>query len=113
MKTDVTKVAGAFLIGGLAGAAIAFLYAPKSGRETRRDISKAARRIQKNSAELVEDTIESISDFADEVKEKVTDIIEQGTELSDRARKEIVTTFEQSQKAVERQKKRLTDALGL
>ena len=113
MKNDATNIAAAFLLGGLVGGAIAILYAPKSGKETRKDISKAARHIKKNAADLAEETIENINEFAGDVKRKVTDIIEQGTELSDKAKKEITITLEQGQKAVERQRKRLTEALGL
>jgi len=57
-------------------AAIALLYAPKAGRETRRDISKAAKKIKRDAVELVEDTIQSIDEFAGDVKDKATDIIE-------------------------------------
>ena len=113
MKNDASKIAGAFLLGGMLGGAIALLYAPKSGRETRKDISKAALHIKKNATDLVGETIENINEFANDVKQKVTDIIEQGTELSDKAKKEITITLEQGQKAVERQRKRLTEALGL
>jgi len=42
MKDNTRKIGGAILIGGLIGAAIAFLYAPESGRETRKDITSSA-----------------------------------------------------------------------
>lgn len=113
MKNDAARIAGAFLLGGLLGGAIALLYAPKSGRETRKGISKAAHHAKKNAVELAEETIENINVFSDDVKQKVTDIIEQGTGLSDRAKKEIAATLLQGQKAVERQRKRLSHALGL
>ena len=113
MCEDNKTIAGAFLIGGLIGAAIALLYAPKSGRETRRDISKAARNIKRDAGELVEDTIQSIDEFAGEVKDKATDIIERGVELSDTAKKEVVKSFEYGQKIIEKQKKRIIEGLGL
>jgi len=113
MRDDTAKIAGAFLVGGLVGAAIALLYAPKSGSETRRDISRAARRVKRDIGDLVEDTIERVNEFVGDVKERATDIIEGGIELSEGARKEIVSTLEQGQKAMEKQKKRLIDALGL
>ena len=39
MEEDTTKIGAAILIGGMIGAAIALLYAPKSGRKTRKDMT--------------------------------------------------------------------------
>ncbi len=113
MDDDTKAVAGAFILGGLIGAGIALLYAPKSGRQTRRDISKAAKKIKRNAVELVEDTIDSIEDFAGEVKDKANDIIERGVELSDSAKKEVVKSIEYGQKMLEKQKKRIVEGLGI
>ncbi|MGD0885960.1 MAG: YtxH domain-containing protein [Thermodesulfovibrionales bacterium] len=114
MRTDdTTRIASAFLLGGLLGAGIALLYAPKSGRETRKDISKAARRVKRDAVELVEDTIESVNEFVDDVKDRTSDIIERGIELSEGAKKEIVKTFEHGQKVIEKQKRRVIEGLGL
>jgi gas vesicle protein len=113
MDKDATRIMGAFLLGGLIGATIALLYAPKSGRETRKDISKAAKRAKRGAVDLVEDITESVADFTGEVKDKAADVIERGKELSDNARKEIVATLEHGQKVLEKQRKRIVDALGL
>ncbi|MBA4349312.1 MAG: hypothetical protein C0415_04905 [Thermodesulfovibrio sp.] len=113
MKDYSVKVAGAFLVGGLIGACIAFLYAPKSGRQTRRDISKAAKRVKRDAVDLVEDTIDKVNEFAGDVKDRVSDIIDKGVELSDSAKKEIIKTLEHGQKAIEKQKKRVMEGIGL
>jgi len=113
MKDDTTKIVGSFLLGGVIGAAFALLYAPQSGRETRKDLSDAGRRIKKSAVELIDDTIEDMHDFANGLKEKAKDIIEQGADLSDKAREEIVTALDLGQKAIEKEKKRLAKALGL
>jgi gas vesicle protein len=110
---DYRKVAAAFLVGGLVGAAFALLYAPQSGRETRKDIAKKAKRIKKESVDLVEDAIDSINDFAGDMKDKVEEIIGRGRDLSDSAKKDVIRNLEQGQKAIEKQKKRIVDALGL
>jgi gas vesicle protein len=110
---DLVKVGAAFLIGGTIGAAIALLYAPQSGRETRKDIKRTARRIKNEATDLVEDTIDHIDDFVDETKDRVSEIIDRGVELSGAARKEIVKTLEQGQKALDKQKSRLMEAIGL
>jgi gas vesicle protein len=113
LDNDSKKIAGAFLLGGTIGVFVALLYAPKSGRETRKDISKAARRIKRETVDLVEDTVEGIHDFADDVKDKISEIIKKGVELSDDGKKEIIKTLEHGQKAIEKQRKRIIEALGL
>lgn len=113
MSDDTKTIAGAFLLGGLIGAGIALLYAPKSGRETRKDISKAARRVKRDAVELVEDTIQSVDEFVGTVKDQATDIIERGVELSDSAKKEVIKSLEHGQKIIEKQKKRIMEGLGI
>ena len=110
---DAVKVAAAFLIGGAIGAAVALLYAPQAGRETRKDIQRTARLIRNEAADLVEDTIERVDDFVDETKDRVSEIIGRGVELSSAAKKEIIKTLEQGQKALEKQKSRVMEAVGL
>lgn len=114
MENDnVFKVGAAFLIGGAIGATIALLYAPKSGRETRKDIKRTARRVKDEAIDLVEDTIDRVDDFVDETKDRVTELIDMGVELSGAAKKEIVKTLEHGQKALEKQKNRVMEAIGL
>jgi gas vesicle protein len=110
---DAVKVGAAFLIGGAIGAAIALLYAPQSGRETRKDIQRTARRVKNEAVDLVEDTIDRVDDFVDETKDRVTELIDRGVELSSAAKKEIVKTLDQGQKALEKQKNRVMEAIGL
>jgi gas vesicle protein len=112
-ESSYKKVAGAFLVGGAIGAVLALLYAPKSGRETRKDIVRTARKVKKETTHAVEDAIDSINDFADDVKDKVSDIIEKGKDLSDSAKKEILRNLDHSQKSIEKQRKRIVEALGL
>lgn len=71
MNKNTTKIAGAFLLGGLIGASVALLYAPKSGRETRKDISKTARRIKNKSVDLAEEMIEDVNDLTNNVKDNI------------------------------------------
>jgi gas vesicle protein len=113
MDEDYKKVALAFLIGGAVGAGIALLYAPQSGRDTRKDIVKTARRVKKETVNLVEDAVDSINDFASDVKDKVSDIIDRGKDLSEDAKKEVLRNLEQGQKVIEKQRKKVIEALGL
>ena len=110
---DIKKIAGAFLVGGLIGAGFALLYAPKSGRETRKDISRAAKRIKRDAVELVDDTVQTVHEFATDVKDRATEIIERGIELSETAKKDVLKSFEHGQKMIEKQRKRIIEGLGL
>jgi gas vesicle protein len=112
MNDNTTKIGGAILIGGLIGAAIAILYAPKSGCRTRKDIIRAARRVKNSTTELIEDAIDEVHDIVSDLKEKASDIVDQGAGLTDKARKEIIATLEQGQKTIEKQKQRFSEALG-
>jgi gas vesicle protein len=107
------RIGGAFIIGGLVGAVIALLYAPKSGKETRRDISRTVGKVKKEAAEIIGETIESVNRFARDVKERAEDIIEKGAELSEEAKKEIIDTLEEGQKTLDKQRKRIMKALGI
>lgn len=113
MEDNGKLIGGAFLLGGVAGAVIALLYAPKSGRETRKDVSRAVRRIGSDAVDLIEETIEDVNGFASDLKEKASDIVEQGADLSGRAWKELVSTLEDGQRSLEKRRKSLKRALGI
>jgi len=111
MNQDATKICGAFLIGGLIGAGIALLAAPKSGRKTRLEIFRAARRTRNNAAALIEETIDDVNGLIDDLKAKAADIANQGADLTDKAKREIMASLEDGQHALEKQKHKFSDAL--
>jgi gas vesicle protein len=113
MDDNRKMIGGAFLLGGVAGAVIALLYAPRSGKETRRDLSRSVRRVSNDAVDLIEETIEEVNGLASDLKEKASDIMEQGTDLSGKAWKEIVSTLEHGRRSIKKRKKRLRKALGI
>ncbi|NPU83836.1 MAG: YtxH domain-containing protein [Syntrophaceae bacterium] len=58
------------LVGGIIGAVLGILYAPKSGKETREDISKSAEELCYKSKEKYEWAIQKIEKLVDEGKDK-------------------------------------------
>jgi len=113
MRDDARTIGGIFVVGGVIGAVVALLYAPKSGKNTRKDISRTVRRVKNNTVDLIEETIEDVNEFAGDLKEAAADLLEHGAEMSSKARKELVSKIEHGQRAIEKQRRKLSEALGL
>ncbi|MDR0956477.1 MAG: YtxH domain-containing protein [Endomicrobium sp.] len=60
-----------FILGGLIGAVFGILYAPKSGKETRRNIKNLGEEIVNTISELNEDVVGSNRKIFEERKEEV------------------------------------------
>jgi gas vesicle protein len=73
-----------FVLGALAGAAIALLYAPAPGDETRRKLAERARDGRERAERLARDGRE----FFDRQRETIASAVERGREAFDEARKE-------------------------
>lgn len=69
----------AFLLGAAAGAAVALLYAPASGAETRKKLKDKAREGR-----------DKVEEFVDRHREDITSAVERGRETFDQVRKEFV-----------------------
>jgi gas vesicle protein len=80
----------AFVLGGLIGAALGILYAPKSGKETRKDIKKF-------SGEVAN----TVSDLSDDFKEAGRKVYEEGRERILSGKDKINEAFEAGKKAFE------------
>jgi len=61
------KVAAAFLFGAVVGGVIALLYAPKSGKETRKDISDEINNYVKKAGEAKNQIIEKAKRFSNDM----------------------------------------------
>lgn len=75
-NTDLKTVAVAALIGGLAGAAVGLMFAPKSGKELRQGIYKKA----DGAIERVEDIT---FQHAGALKHQGTDLVSKGKQLAE------------------------------
>jgi gas vesicle protein len=69
-----SRAVGWFLIGGMAGACAALMWAPASGKRTR---ERLARRIR--------DTKETVSDLTDDLADTSREIVETAGRIGDRA----------------------------
>jgi len=61
------KVAAAFLLGAVVGGVLALLYAPKSGKETRQDISDEINNYMKKAGDAKSKIIEKAKKFSNDM----------------------------------------------
>jgi gas vesicle protein len=74
-KSAVGTAVSFLLIGLGAGALVALLLAPKTGKQLRRDIRRK-----------YDDARDAMEDFADEARERVNDVMERGSDFVETAR---------------------------
>ena len=80
-RNDLKHAAGFLFAGATVGAAIALLYAPRSGVRTRKDITKFARKTVDRLDDLQEDIRDKVMDWVDEMTQVVTDGVDRGKKL--------------------------------
>jgi gas vesicle protein len=85
---------GDFILGALIGAGVALLFAPKSGRETRREIKRGARKAQQKVRTVAEEVTDQVVDTFEGARARVEEQIES-------ARSAIVAKKEQVGRAME------------
>jgi gas vesicle protein len=76
-----TQVAGLFLTGAAVGAALALVFAPKTGVQTRRDIRRFSKKTMDQLDNLQSDVREQVSDRYEQVMEvfdNMKDYVEDG-----------------------------------
>lgn len=85
-----------FLAGASVGAGLALLVAPKTGKELREKI-----------ADLTDDAVVKIKDYASEAQSKITASIEDGKELLKEKKSIIASAIEAGKDAMEREKEKI------
>lgn len=82
--SSVGSVLIAFTVGAIAGAAVALLYAPASGEETRRKLAEKAR----EARDRAQDVAREGREFYERNKENLASAVERGRQAFEQARKE-------------------------
>ncbi|MEI6206962.1 MAG: YtxH domain-containing protein [Desulfuromonadales bacterium] len=97
MSEERGVCAGTVLVSFLAGAAIgsvlALLYAPKSGREMRENI-----------ADITEDAVDKIKEYAKEAQEKIKTAIEDGKETIVEKKSILASAIEAGREAMQKER---------
>jgi len=105
---------GALLVlaGAILGAGAALLIAPQSGRETRRDIARYARKTSRKLEGVAGEVAERVADMADAVEEKAEELLDKGKDLSKESREAVITALNEGQERLARQRDRLAKLLA-
>jgi gas vesicle protein len=96
-----------FFIGGLVGAGVALLMAPRAGEETREKIKGLAVNLRGKAEDVIEDVKSKAEGYIEEVKTKATSAVEKGKELLEEKKSIISTAIEAGKEAYEKEKEKL------
>ncbi len=86
-----------FVAGAAVGAGMALLYAPKSGREMRDTI-----------ADLTEDAVDKIKEYAKDAQDKLKTVIEEGRETVVEKKSILASAIEAGKEAMQKEKERFS-----
>ena len=100
------------LVGAILGAGAALLFAPQSGRKTRKDISRFARKTGKMVEGVAGEVVGSVAGMVDAVEEKAEELLEKGKDLSKESREAVLDALNEGQERLGRQRDRLVKLLG-
>ena len=109
-----SAMVGALMLvaGGIIGAGVALLFAPQSGKRTRRDICRIAKKTKHRAEEAVENFTDSLSNMVETVGDKASDLLDQGKDLAHDAKKEVLRAIEDSQEKLEKQRAKLAKMIS-
>ncbi|MBW6504864.1 YtxH domain-containing protein [bacterium] len=109
---DVMVGAMLVLVGAIIGAGAALLLAPQSGRKTRRDISRYARKTGRMVEGVAGEVVGSVAGMAEAVEEKAEEVLGKGKDLTRESLEAVVEALNEGQQRLGRQRDRLAKLLG-
>lgn len=105
---DALKFAG----GGIVGAGVALLLAPRTGKATRREIVRFARNTGGEADRAARDLAATVADVAATVEKKASGLVHEGRAMTREARRELLAAMEKGQERLDRQRHRLARMIG-
>lgn len=88
-ESNASGILIALFSGIVIGGVLGILFAPKSGKETRKDIADKSVEIYEKSKENVESMLEKSKEFVDKSKEKIDEAVKSMSSKVDEAKKKI------------------------
>ena len=80
---------GSFVAGLAIGAALALLFAPKTGDETRRDLARRARRVGDQAQDFVSEVTDSVTERLNDARASVSERIDSAREAVELKRRQV------------------------
>ena len=109
---DVMTGALLVLVGAILGAGAAMLFAPQSGRKTRKDLSRYARKTGKMVEGVAGEVVGSVAGMVDAVEETAEEFLDKGKDLTKESREAVLNALNEGQERLGRQRDRLAKLLG-
>jgi gas vesicle protein len=107
-STNTTMVGALMLVaGGLVGAGLALLFAPQSGRETRKDIRRLGKKVKQGAQGVAEEVAEQLAAMADAVSDKTSELAHQGKTVARGTKKELLRAIDEVTARLEKERARL------
>src|SRR5439155_2784257 len=101
------QLVGFLVTGALVGAAVALLYAPKTGAQARRDIRKFSKKTVNRLDDLQDDIRNQVTDWVDDISSSVKEGLTAGKKFSAEGYEQVMEVFDSAKKVVEDGKTRL------
>ncbi len=105
-----TNGLGLFIAGSLLGAGVALLFAPQSGRKTRRDLRFMAEKAKNKSEALKIELRHAAENWIDEISEKLQEGMDRGIEWTDRTKQEVQHALESGKEYIHKELEKITHA---
>ncbi len=98
--------------GGIVGVGLGLLFAPRSGRETRKDIARFSKSVANKGDKAVHELADNMADFADSVGKKAATIVRSGQKVTHDAGRELMAAFEEGKSKLDRQRRKVERMFG-
>jgi gas vesicle protein len=103
-KDDTSmKTALLFMTAGMAGALFALLFAPQSGKKTRRTIQKAGQNLTERAEAFQEELSERVEGLVDNALTIAEQGLHKGKEIPDKVQEELLSTLQASKELISNQ----------
>ncbi|HSE43549.1 MAG TPA: YtxH domain-containing protein [Acidobacteriota bacterium] len=99
------------ILGGIIGASAALLFAPTTGRKTRKMVARYGKQAGSRAQSFVSDIADTLDYTLADILEAGTQGFQKGKKLTNRAGSEILTVLEAGRKYLEEEKNKLEKML--
>jgi len=106
-KTDYASTSMLMIFGAFVGASVALLFAPQSGKKTRKELGRVGKKVGGRAQKFVGEIADSMDDVLGDILEYSQDGLKKGKRLSDQARGEILDVLEAGKKYIEDERNKL------